>query len=44
MDEDTLQRVALDLREQYPDDDDFAAAMARLEAELAGSAGPDAAV
>jgi hypothetical protein len=34
MDEDTLQRVALDLREQYPDDDDFAAAMGRLEAQV----------
>lgn len=32
MDADTWEEVALQLRERYPDDDEFAAAMERAEA------------
>lgn len=40
--EDDVQEIALQLRELYPDDDDFEAAMGRLEAELAPPDEPDA--
>jgi hypothetical protein len=41
MDEETLLEAALQLREQYPDDDEFAAAMERLEALTAGEPEPE---
>jgi hypothetical protein len=42
MDPDVLTEAALQLRERYADDDEFAAAMERLEALLAADGGEDA--
>jgi thiamine monophosphate synthase len=40
MDEETLLEAALQLREQYPDDEEFAAAMERLQALAQGEGEP----
>lgn len=41
MDPEAVREMAMQLREQYPDDDDFAAAMGRLEALLAQESAPE---
>ncbi len=42
MDADAMLEVVLQLRERYPDDDDFTAAMGRLAHELEAEQGQDA--